>query len=168
ALFVLRAPFRWPMLALFALGNVAAYEYAVMARNYGISMLLIFAFAALYSRRQRNGLLLGLILLLLVNTNVHSVLLAGGLALFWLIDLLCEQGLRWTAALGHFLIAATLMGIGVIACALTIYPTVNDAAVMEHAFFSGILLQLTVEPFLRVLGPVPGYVLLGLIVPLSL
>jgi hypothetical protein len=168
ALFVLRAPFRWPMLALFALGNVAAYEYAVMARNYGISMLLIFAYAALYSRSRRNGLLLGLILLLLANTNVHSVLLAGGFGFFWLIDLLREQGLRRTAALGHFLIAATLMGIGVIACALTVYPTVNDAAVMEHTFFSGILLQLTVEPFLRVLGPVPGYLLLALIVPLSL
>src|SRR3954469_8851073 len=54
-LFLLRAPFRWPMLALFALGDVAAYEYTVMARNYGISMLLIFVFAMLYPRRHRNG-----------------------------------------------------------------------------------------------------------------
>src|SRR3954469_1036283 len=167
-LFLLRAPFRWPMLALFALGDVAAYEYTVMARNYGISMLLIFVFAMLYPRRHRNVLLLGLVLLLLANTNVHSALLAGGFALLWLIDLLREQGLRWTAALGHLLLGATLLLMGVIACALTVYPPVNDAAVMEHAQLSGMFLELTLEPWLRLLGPMPDQLLRVLSFALSL
>jgi hypothetical protein len=81
-LLVWRAPFRWPLVALVALSNFAVWEYSVMARNYGITMLVLFAFAAGYERWRRRGWVVGLWLLLLANTNVHSVLLAGALGLF--------------------------------------------------------------------------------------
>ena len=43
ALLAWRSPFAWPFIALFLLGRMSLYEYSVMARNYGISMLLMFA-----------------------------------------------------------------------------------------------------------------------------
>jgi hypothetical protein len=73
---------RWPLVALVALSNFAVWEYSVMARNYGITMLVLFAFAAGYERWRHRGWVVGLWLLLLANTNVHSVLLAGALGLF--------------------------------------------------------------------------------------
>jgi hypothetical protein len=76
---VLRAPFSLPFLALILIARFSIYEYSVMARNYGISMLLLFLFAALYERHRDRDCLLGVLLFLLANCNVHSVALAGGL-----------------------------------------------------------------------------------------
>ena len=50
-LFIFRSPFPLPLKVLFVFSLLPLYEYAVMARNYGISMLLMFSFAALYPRR---------------------------------------------------------------------------------------------------------------------
>jgi hypothetical protein len=76
AIFVFHAPFpRW-LKALFVFGGLPLYEYSVMARNYGISMLLLFVFAWLYRSRRKHPLLLGTVVALLCNTNIHSLLLA--------------------------------------------------------------------------------------------
>jgi hypothetical protein len=74
---------RLPVIALFALGGITLYQYTIVARNYGVSVLLMFGFAALYPRLRKRGIWLGLILALLCNSNVHSVVLAGALWLFW-------------------------------------------------------------------------------------
>src|SRR4051794_26845182 len=47
SIFVWRAPFPLWFRALFVFGGLPLYEYSVMARNYGISMLLSFVFARL-------------------------------------------------------------------------------------------------------------------------
>ena len=75
---VLRGPFAWWMVLLGLLSRFAVFEYSVMARNYGISVLLMFAVAALYARGRRGGLWLGVLLALLANTNIHSVILPAG------------------------------------------------------------------------------------------
>jgi hypothetical protein len=54
-LLVKYAPFGWPAKLVFAFGGVAAYEYSVMARNYGLSMLALFAWAILYPARDGDG-----------------------------------------------------------------------------------------------------------------
>ena len=64
---VLRSPFSLPLLALILCGRFSMYEYSVMARNYGISMLLLFLFAAFYERHRDKDLLLGVLLFLLAN-----------------------------------------------------------------------------------------------------
>ena len=59
AVFVLLryAPFSWPLRVVLALGYFLAYEWAVIARNYAVSVLLLFLFCAGYavkiSRRQQ-------------------------------------------------------------------------------------------------------------------
>jgi hypothetical protein len=127
-LLVLKSPFPWPMIALILLGHFFLVEFSVMARNYGITMLVLFALAACYRTQRRNGIVLGVLLVLLENCNVHSVILAGGFLLFWLIEILQATGLRWSRALTHFAINAMISGVGVVACALTVFPTFNEAA----------------------------------------
>ncbi len=124
-----RSPFAWTFVALFLLGRPALYEYSVMARNYGISMLLMFAFAALYSRHRDRGVVLGLVLFLLVNTNSHSVILAGAFMLYWLVDIFRDKAAWQAGAWRSFLLNALVVLVGVVLCVVTIYPTYNDAAV---------------------------------------
>jgi len=123
-----RSPFSWLVVAALLLGRIGLYEYSVMARNYGISMLLMFLFAALYQRHRDRGIALGLVLLVLANCNVHSALLAGAFALFWSLDILLDRSANRPVALRNFAVNALLAGIGVVLCAITIYPSFNDAA----------------------------------------
>ncbi len=67
--FLLRSPFSWPMKALVLAGNSFLFEYSVVARNYGISMLAMFLFAACYRRHRERGILLGFLLAVLANTR---------------------------------------------------------------------------------------------------
>lgn len=108
-LFVSRAPFGPVLIFLFPFSVLPLYEYSVMAGNYGVGLLLCFAFAALYRARKR--LLLALCLVLLSNTSAHAVFLTAALALVWCVDELRSiDGPRriWRAA---FPAAAAALGL---------------------------------------------------------
>jgi hypothetical protein len=123
-----RSPFSGLVVAALLLGRIGLYEYSVMARNYGISMLLMFVFAALYPRHRDRGIALGLVLLVLANCSVHSALLAGAFALFWLLDILLDPSANRRAALRNFAWNGLIVLAGVVFCAMTIYPPFNDSA----------------------------------------
>lgn len=127
ALFAWRAPFRPVVIASALFAAFFLHEYTVMARNYGVSMLLMFAFACLYGRWRDQGVGLGMVLALLSNTNVPSVLMAAALALFWGLEILCADGLSWTSAWRRYLLNMGVMLIGVFLCVLTVYPPSADA-----------------------------------------
>lgn len=131
ALLAWRSPFAWPFVALLLLGRPSLYEYSVSARNYGISMLLMFTFAALYRRHRDRGVVLGVVLLLLANCNVHSVLLAGAFMLYWLIDIAGDKAAWQAGAWRSFVLNAVILCVGAVACAATVYPPFNDAAVQS-------------------------------------
>ncbi|HET9298965.1 MAG TPA: hypothetical protein VFO11_03410 [Candidatus Polarisedimenticolaceae bacterium] len=84
ALFLLAAPFPLWLRALFVFGALPLYEYAVMARNYGITMLLLFLAAWCFRERAAHPWRLALVLCLLANTNLHAATLACLLAAVWL------------------------------------------------------------------------------------
>ena len=128
-----RAPFRPLMLGIVLFGGFTLYEYTVSARNYGISMLLLFAFAAAYPRAKHSGPWLGLILALQCNTNAPALLIAGALSLFWAIELLGSKGWRWTPRWRHWAGNMAIVAAGVAACAAVIFPPFNDAAVSPLA-----------------------------------
>ncbi len=127
ALVALRAPFRPAVIALVLFSTYALVDYTVVARNYGIAMLLMFAIADRYAAARDRGVTLGMLLFLLCNTNVPAVLLAGGVVLFWGIELYLEQGWRWTPAARSFVVNAAIAAAGVVACVLVVYPPYNDA-----------------------------------------
>jgi len=120
AVFLWRGPFPTWWKALFVFGALPLYEYAVMARNYGISMLLMFAFAAVLCQRKSSAVVLGGLLFLLAQTNVHSALLVPLLAVVWLS--------RWRAAperphgTADIGLGLALAGCGLLCTLLTVYP----------------------------------------------
>ncbi|MEG3123595.1 hypothetical protein [Sphingomonas sp. GB1N7] len=132
AMLVMRSPFSPLRIASILFGAFFVFEYTVMARNYGISMLLLFVIADRYTKHRDSGVMLGLLLFLLCNTNVHSAFLAAALLLFWAIELLSEDGWSWTPRVTTFAVNAGIAAVGAALCAITIYPPVNDAAVNVH------------------------------------
>ncbi|MEY4510066.1 MAG: hypothetical protein RLZZ450_2188 [Pseudomonadota bacterium] len=128
-LFVHRSPFPLWFKALFVLGGLPLYEYSVMARNYGISMLLMFVFAHLYPLRRERTLALGVVLALLANTNVHSALLAGILMAVWMTDVLLRGR---TPPLGQearqLYLAGLVLSAGIAFALWSVWPTSELAA----------------------------------------
>jgi len=88
-MFLARLPLWFKTLFIFS--ALPFYEYSVMARNYGISMLLMFTVAAIYCQRAQKPYGLALSLALLANTNVYSTVLAGLFGFIWLWDTLAER-----------------------------------------------------------------------------
>jgi hypothetical protein len=131
ALLVFRSPFRAGIVALVLFSAFGIQEFAVVARNYGIAMLVMFALAALYPRWRDRGVTIGLVLALLCNTNVPAALLAATFLLFWLVELIGEEGLRWSRAYAWFAANAAVAAVGALLAFLTVYPTVHDAAVIQ-------------------------------------
>ena len=127
ALFVFRSRFGLVVTALVLFSRFALYEYTVMARNYGISMLLLFMLAMLYKKWRDRGVVLGLLLVLLAACNLHSVLLAGAFLAFWLGDIFLDAQRDRRAALRVFAANAAIAALGIAYAVLTVHGTLNDA-----------------------------------------
>jgi len=74
-IFLLRAPFSFGQKLLFICGFFPIYLYPVFARSYGLSMLLGFAFCALYQDRMKNFIPMSIVLFLLANVHAHSLIM---------------------------------------------------------------------------------------------
>jgi hypothetical protein len=71
-----KSPFADWQKVLFIFGYFFVYEYNVISRSYGLSVLLLFAIAAFYARRQQRPIIYLLLLFLLGNTNIHGFVLS--------------------------------------------------------------------------------------------
>jgi hypothetical protein len=166
---VLRAPFSLPFLALFLLTRFSLYELSVMARNYGISMLLLFLFAVFYERHRDRGCVLGVLLFLLANCNVPSALLVGGLLIFWFVDILFGEAANRPRNIRIFLCNTALAVLGVVTCFITIFPTFNDSVVFDpHGITFKMLIQGICLPSIQFMDScrLPGADRLARIIPL--
>jgi hypothetical protein len=136
ALVAFLSPFRLVAIALILFSAYGAFEYVVVARNYAIAALVMLGLAAMYGR-VRNTLWLGTLLAILCNTNVPSCVLAAGFLLFRFIEILTDSSRptrrSWLIFAGNVSISAA----GAILCFLTVYPTVNDAAVSTNLINAG-------------------------------
>lgn len=75
------APFTRLQRSLFCFGYFAAYEYAIISRNYALGVLCVFVFCALLCARIRGrGFALGLTLGLLANTSAYGFMIAWAFA----------------------------------------------------------------------------------------
>jgi hypothetical protein len=128
AVLVFRSPFRPWLLALILFSRFGLLEYAVIARNYGIAMLLLFMLAWLYPRWRDRGPAIGLVLALICNTYVPAALLSAAFLLFWLIELIGEEGLKWGPKYRLFLLNSAIAALGALLAFVTVFPTVHDAA----------------------------------------
>jgi hypothetical protein len=75
--FLKYSPFTWPEKILFIFGYFSFYEYAAISRNYGLGVLGLFSFCAIFCvPPPRNYLLLAVILFLLCQTSVYGLMIA--------------------------------------------------------------------------------------------
>ncbi len=94
------APFSRVERVLLCAGYFLLYEYTAISRNYGVALLLFWAFCACVSRRPR-GLLPALLLGLAAWAHAFALMLSGLLAGWWLLrrDPACRpEGWRLAAA----------------------------------------------------------------------
>jgi hypothetical protein len=106
------APFSWPTKLLISLSYFLVFEYGVIARNYGLGVLLFFAFVAL--RRTRWSWVL---LALMCNTAVHTAMLAGVGAL-----LLVFVERRWSWSGAALLVLSGLLAVWSVIPAADAFP----------------------------------------------
>jgi hypothetical protein len=148
-IFLFRSPFSLGIKFLFVFSVLPLYEYSVIARNYGISMLLMFGFAAVYPHRRRYPFVLAVLLALLANTNVHSLLIAGVLTVLWLWDeaVVDRQNLsaRQLSLLG---LAAGLIFAAALFAVKTTLP--DERTILTHALHATSLKDY-LDPFVRIL-----------------
>ncbi|MGD1853089.1 MAG: hypothetical protein ACFB2W_02460 [Leptolyngbyaceae cyanobacterium] len=88
------SPFKQWQKWLITFGYLPFYEHLLIARNYAVAMLLLFAICSLWPQRQRAYWPLAGLLVLLANSNVYALLIAIALALTLGFELLCEPKLR--------------------------------------------------------------------------
>ena len=143
-IFALYSPFRLPIVVMVLFSAYGAFEYVVVARNYGIAALVMFVLAASYGRI-KNSLWFGGLLSILCNTNVPSCILAAAFLLFRYIEMLTDRKISnkrdWLIFGGNALAAA----VGAALAFITVYPTPNDAAVspnLSHINASGVIAAL--------------------------
>lgn len=121
------APFYSWFKVLFLFTFLPLYEYSVMARNYGISMMFFFSIACFYSQRNERPVLVSVLLITLAHTNIHSAILAFFLTAFWFIDLFYEEKrISWPKTGRLMLFFFTLVILGLVLAVLTVLPDKNS------------------------------------------
>ncbi len=129
-LFVRYAPFNRFQKLLFCFGYFVLYEYAIVARNYALGLLLITLFCVLFRERYKRFIWIGCLLFLLAHTSVHALIVTiaiGG-------ALCCEYGFgsRFSQPLNQEMetiadkrpiwIGFALIGIGMLTAVLQLNP----------------------------------------------
>lgn len=87
ALFLFRAPLPLVPKLVLLFGYHLSFEYSVIARNYGLGILLLFLVAANDRARFTRPLRYGVLLALLANVSAHFFMMSGVLCVAWLVEL---------------------------------------------------------------------------------
>ena len=82
------APFPYWVRLLAVFGAFLGYEFSVVARNYGIGVLLMLLACTIFPERRERPIRLAVVLALLANTSVHAAIASLVLAFVWLMDFL--------------------------------------------------------------------------------
>jgi hypothetical protein len=153
--FARAAPFpKWAKL-LFSLGYFTVYEYGVIARNYSLGLVFLYAAAALFPRRRDHPWALGLLLGLAAHTSVLALLVSAAFAGTVLVEpfLEGEARARITPAAKTFGLAFVVM---LIAYRLVQLPADSGFAEPLDLEWSRLRLEQILGAFSQALLPIPG------------
>lgn len=112
-IFVRYSPFSKITKICFIFSYFMFYEYAVIARNYSITILLLFVIAVFYPHRFKKPLAYALLIVLLINTNVHSLLIGCSLIGAYLLESITEK--KFTRRIG---VSLSVMSVSVLSLVL--------------------------------------------------
>lgn len=135
--FMFRAPLARSTKVLLVFSYYMAYEYSVVARCYGLGILLMFLIAGAYEQRFRRPVRYGLLVLLLSNANVFSLFVASGLVLRYAYEALwvrhsAPDAKRARAGLSIMVLGAALAVLQLIPAADNIHgPLVGQVRPMN-------------------------------------
>ncbi len=94
------------------------FEYTVVSRNYALYNFLLFLIATLYPKRFDKPVLFGIIALLLANCNIYATVIASGVGLIYLVEVL---ELKKNEA--KILLGLTIIFLGGVVCLIQLIPT---------------------------------------------
>lgn len=100
------APFPRLFKVLILFSYCVVYEYAVIARSYVITELLLLLIAMALCARVRRQWLIGLLLCLLFNTNAHGFLIAGIISACLIVEAFYRREISNSALIGLAIAAA--------------------------------------------------------------
>ena len=169
-LFVRYAPFNWFQKLLFCFGYFVLYEYAIVARNYALGLLLITVFCVLFKERYKRFIWVGCVLFLLAHTSVHALIVTIAIG----IALCCEYifGGRFLKHLNEEIealedkrpiwIGFALIGIGIITAVLQLNPPPDTGFAVAWNFNYEAkrvndIVKLISRAYLPVTRPVSGF-----------
>ena len=136
------APFNLISRLLIVFGVFLSYEASVVARNYGIGVLLLVTACAMFSRRASHPWALAGVLVLLANTSVHAAAAAAVILFLWLV-IEPESGGRARIILPAIAIVA---GIAVALSMATPSPDLAFAKPMMPVSFGSVLSAVLIDP----------------------
>ena len=167
-LFVRYAPFNWLQKLLFCFGYFVLYEYAIIARNYALGMLLITVFCVLFKERYKRFIWVGCVLFLLAHTSVHALIVTIAIG----IVLCCEyvfggrllrplhQEIETVEDKRPIWIGFVLIGVGIITAVLQLNPPSDTGfAVAWHFNYDTNRVNDIVKLISRAYLPIPKPVL---------
>jgi hypothetical protein len=133
------APFDRLEKALVVSGYFFAYEYAVIVRPYGLTLLLAFGACAAWSAGRRRPWLAALLLILLANTTALGLLVALAAGAAFVVDLVWHDDAplhitRRQAAISGVLLL--MLGAAAVVAALQVIPP-SDAAFRGEGVLAG-------------------------------
>jgi hypothetical protein len=147
------APFPFWFRLLTVFGVFVSYEYSVMARNYGIGVLLLLVAATLFQNRSDRGILLGFVLALMANTSVHAALACAMISLLWVADLLDNDHRRSLFRVESIIgLAVALAGAAIAVWSASPSPEMSYAAPLRHLGFGDIARSVFVDPGIGLKG----------------
>ena len=169
-LFVRYSPFNWFQKLLFCFGYFVIYEYAIVARNYALGLLLITVFCVLFKERYKRFISVGCVLFLLAHTSVHALIVTIAIG----IALCCEYlvGGRFFESLNQEIeaiknkrpiwIGFALIGIGIITAVLQLNPPPDTGFAVAWNFNFEVkrvndIAKLISRAYLPVTRPVLGF-----------
>lgn len=154
------SPLPWLHKVLLASSYFLAYEYAVIARPYALTVLALFAFCALFPVRGRHPILLFITLLALAATSAFGLILSLVAVGMLLVESVAGSDGTWFRRTPHArLVAGALVWVvGIIAALLLIMPPAGFAsAVSFDDAFSQWSIASTMSSLARAYLPLPAF-----------
>ena len=120
-------PFSWLHKVLIVFGYFMVYQYAVISRNYGISMPLLFGICCLYPKRFEKMLPIGALLFLLAHTNAYATIISISFTISLVIEgALCRNGFSdYRVSKAKFLTGILIAVLGVVLFIIYMHPFYN-------------------------------------------
>jgi hypothetical protein len=106
ALLLFKSPFPLYLKLTFPFTVFLVYQYAVVARNYVLAPILLYAIALCW---KRSPLILALLLGLLANVALHASVISGGLAIVYLVEQLRHGDAKNLRRLRQLLLGAGIL-----------------------------------------------------------